>query len=130
MLYSEFLEGTKSSASEYNYKVFENLNNIYMENEEITKSEIYEIGKKLVREPELSKTTIELIANAQNEIKQSESSITYYKDRIETMKLYIEISTPEEIKAYKQSIKNYKEQIRKETAWIKKKRFFLNGIAF
>ena len=48
MLYSEFLKHTNSKASEYNYKVYDKLNELYMENDKLTKDIIYKVGKQLV----------------------------------------------------------------------------------
>ena len=47
MLYYEFVEGTGCKDSEYNHKVYENLEVMYM-NSDMTKEEVYEYGKKLV----------------------------------------------------------------------------------
>lgn len=48
MLYSEFLKHTNSKPSEYNYKVYDKLNELYMENDKLTKDIIYKVGKQLV----------------------------------------------------------------------------------
>lgn len=47
MLYSEFIEGTGCKQSDYNYKVYRDLEIMYM-NSDLSKQEIYEYGKKLV----------------------------------------------------------------------------------
>jgi len=46
-MYAEFVKGTGCKQNEHNYKVFCNLEQMYM-NTEMTKEEIYEYGKKLV----------------------------------------------------------------------------------
>lgn len=47
MMYSEFIEGTGCRQNEHNYKVFQNLEAMYI-NTDMSKEEIYEYGKKLV----------------------------------------------------------------------------------
>ena len=47
MLYSEFVEGTGCRENDHNYKVYKNLEVMYM-NSDMSKQEIYEYGKKLV----------------------------------------------------------------------------------
>lgn len=125
MLYTEFLDGTGASASAYNYSVFCKLDNLYMMNDSITKADIYAMGKKLV---ELPKVSSDLIDNARREIAESDKVVEHYKERIKTMRSYIEISAPEEAKLYKDSIKAYREQIKREKSWIAKNKFFLNGL--
>ena len=128
MLYSEFLENTKARDNEYNYQVYKNLEALYMENDNLTKADIYKAAKILVND-EQSEATKELIAQAEHEIKESQEMIEYYKGRIDTYTEFIIISDPEEAKLYKDSIKEYKRQIKKEQSWIARNKFFLNGIA-
>ena len=47
MLYSEFVEGTGCRENDHNYKVYKDLEIMYM-NSDMSKQEIYEYGKKLV----------------------------------------------------------------------------------
>ena len=47
MLYSEFIEGTGCQDNRHNFKVFQDLEVMYM-NSNLTKEQIYEYGKKLV----------------------------------------------------------------------------------
>ena len=47
MLYDEFIEGTGCRVTDYNYKVYKDLEVMYM-NSNLSKQEIYEYGKKLV----------------------------------------------------------------------------------
>lgn len=47
MLYSEFVEGTGCRENDHNYKVYKDLEVMYM-NSDMSKQEIYEYGKKLV----------------------------------------------------------------------------------
>ena len=47
MLYDEFIQGTGCKQNEHNYKVYKDLEIMYM-NSDLSKEEIYEYGKKLV----------------------------------------------------------------------------------
>lgn len=47
MLYSEFVEGTGCRENDHNYKVYKDLEVMYM-NSDMSKQEVYEYGKKLV----------------------------------------------------------------------------------
>lgn len=128
MLYSEFLENTKAKDTKYNYRVYKNLEALYMENDSITKADIYTVAKKLIDNSptEAEKEAEKLKAEARKQIEESKSIISHYNERIETYKLYMEISEPDEVKAYKESIKAYKEQIKNEKAWIEKQKFFIS----
>lgn len=128
MLYSEFLENTKARDNEYNYQVYKNLEALYMENDNMTKQDVYKAAETLINN-EPSEEVKELISKAEKEINESAEVIAHYRDRIETMKYYITISSAEEIKAYKESIREYRKAIKREQAWIARNKFFLNGIA-
>lgn len=80
MMYSEFVAGTGCKDSEHNYKVFKNLEIMYM-NSDMSKAEIYEYGKKLV---DNSKSESELRIEA--EIKGRIDSL---KDEIKSEREYI-----------------------------------------
>lgn len=92
MLYSEFIEGTGCKDTEKNYKVYKDLEIMYM-NSNMSKSEIYEYGKKLV---DNSKTEKELQIEA--EIKET---IAGYKEQIEGNKYWINYYT-EMVKIHKE----------------------------
>lgn len=78
MLYDEFLAGTGCRDTAKNYKVFRDLEILYMNSEEITKEEIYEYGKKLV-DNSLTKAQVAWNARVDGEIAE-------FKDRLETAK--------------------------------------------
>lgn len=128
MLYSEFLENTKAKDTAYNYRVYRQLEALYMENDSITKADLYTAAMKLIDNSptEAEKEAEKLKAEARKQSEESKSIIDHYNERIETYKLYMEISDPGEAKSYKESIKAYKEQIKKEKAWIAKQKFFLS----
>ena len=77
MLYSEFIENTGCKENDHNYKVYKDLEVMYM-NSDISKAEIYEYGKKLVdnsKSPEL----VKLEEEVKGEIMLAENDIDYYK---------------------------------------------------
>lgn len=75
MLYSEFVQGTGCRETDNNYRVYKELELIYM-NTDCTKEHIYEMGKKLV---DNSKTEEEIALENQ------------YKEEIASLKRDIEI---------------------------------------
>ena len=77
MMYNEFVNGKGCKENDHNYKVYENLEILYM-NSDMSKEEIYEYGKKLV---DNSKSEAEI--EAENKIKEE---IAYYKERLEFAK--------------------------------------------
>ena len=48
MLYSEFVEGTECRDNAHNYEVYKKLESLYTDYEGLSKSDIYNIGKKMV----------------------------------------------------------------------------------
>lgn len=77
MMYCEFVAGTGCKDNEYNYKVFKNLESMYM-NTKMTKAEIYEYGKKLVDNSK-SEKQIEFENNIKAEIESLENELKYTK---------------------------------------------------
>lgn len=86
MLYNEFIEGTGCKDNEHNYKLYKELELIYM-NSDCTKEHIYEMGKKLV---DNSKSESELnveaevnaeIAELKKQIEANKHWIAYYKEQ-------------------------------------------------
>lgn len=77
MLYDEFIAGTGCRDTAKNYKVFRDLEILYM-NSDLTKEDIYEYGKKLV-DNNLTEAQV-----AWNE--RIDGEIAEYKDRLETAK--------------------------------------------
>lgn len=93
MLYNEFIEGTGCKDNDHNYKVYKDLEVMYM-NSDISKAQIYEYGKKLV---DNSKSEAELKVEA--EVK---AEIDVAKADIESAKNYINYY--KELKGYNKSI--------------------------
>ena len=68
MLYSEFVEGTGCKENDHNYKVYKDLEILYM-NSDLTKQDIYEYGKKLVDNSKTEKE-IEFEKDLRNKMKE------------------------------------------------------------
>lgn len=126
MMYNEFVEGTGCRDNEFNYKVFKNLEIMYM-NSNMSKAEIYEYGKKLV---DNSKSEEELLLESEikQEIEEHKAEIERYKEYVEENNRYIEIwkqdGDKEMIKFYKNSnnfcraqIKEHRNRIA-ELKWV------------
>ena len=91
MMYSEFVEGTGCKENEHNYKVFMNLEAMYM-NTNMSKQEVYEYGKKLVDNSK-SKEQLELeqeikkqIEELRARIRENDEDIKWYEEMAETFK--------------------------------------------
>ena len=115
MLYNEFIQGTGCRATEKNYKVYKELEIIYM-NTDCTKEHIYEMGKKLVDNSKTEKE-LELERQIKDEIETNKRQIEIYKGEIEWKESLIDINpmTQTDIewnKDCKRMIKYYKEQIK------------------
>lgn len=124
MMYSEFIAGTGCKENEHNYKVFRNLEIMYM-NSDMSKAEIYEYGKKLVdnskseRELKLEAEIKERINSLKAEI---ESEKSYIEWKTELMKNYKEAGFKDDVKMIRNTIKSAKERIaglRREIAGLK-----------
>ena len=96
MMYSEFIEGTGCKDNEHNYKVYKDLELMYMNSDTLSKADIYEYGKKLV---DNSKTAEQI--EFENKIK---AEIQKYKD---------------EIKEHQEAIKREEEFVYKSATYIK-----------
>ena len=110
MLYSEFVQGTGCRETDHNYKVYKDLEIMYM-NSDMSKEQIYEYGKKLV---DKSKTEAELKieAEAKAEIETLKSEIEGGKRDIERYEAYIEIETDKDsLRMWKDSIRYLKQEI-------------------
>ena len=114
MMYSEFVKGTGCKQTEHNYKVFCDLEIMYM-NSDLTKEEIYEYGKKLVD----NSKTLEEIA-LENEIKADiETAKAEAKRYTENAKLYDQWAKEETDEFWK---KDWKRQAKLSRDWAKAER--------
>lgn len=93
MLYSEFVEHTGCVANAFNHRLFLRLELIYMNDDTITKEEIYDMGRKLMNN-EKPQYIIELENDLKEELKER-------KERIQNMRT--------EIKSWQSMIKREQE---------------------
>ena len=112
MLYDEFIEGTGCKATEYNYTIYKRLELIYMNDETVTKQDIYEYGKKLV-DNSLTPKQIEWNADIDRRIEEQQNIIEYYKSEIKYNEDAIRLwyDDKDMVKGYKKSIKWAKGEI-------------------
>ena len=86
MLYSEFVEGTGCRENNHNYTVYRRLEIIYMNDDSMSKEDVYEWGKKLVdnslteEQKAWNDRCKEEILSAKTEIEDHESNKARYKD--------------------------------------------------
>lgn len=120
MLYNEFVEGTGCRDNEHNYKVYKELEIIYM-NTDCTKAHIYEMGKKLVDNSK-SEAELKLEAEIKAEIAEHKNEIERYRGYIEEdtlMMNYWKSHNDKEMSAhYRNGIKSWKLEIKKHRAQI------------
>lgn len=81
MLYEEFLEGTGCKDKACNYKVYKDLEILYM-NSNLTKEQIYEYGKKLV-DNSLTDMQLAWNANIDDQIDDLTAELNHYKKDLE-----------------------------------------------
>ena len=112
MLYNEFIEGTGCKDNEKNYKVYKDLEIMYM-NSDMSKAEIYEYGKRLVDNSK-SEKELEVEAEVKEEIEACKKQIAIYKKDIEWKQTCIEEwrDDKEWCKTLRAEIRYYKEQIK------------------
>ena len=82
MLYDEFLAGTECRDNAHNYKVYKDLEIMYMNSEDLTKEQIYEYGKKLV-DNSLSEAQLLWNENIDRQITSLKESLAIWKDDLE-----------------------------------------------
>lgn len=115
MLYNEFVEGTGCRDNEHNYKVYRDLEIMYM-NSDLTKAQIYEYGKKLVDNSKTQKE-LEFEAEIKEEIAALKEDIESYKRQLEYEEAMLENEIKEKsdckrmIRFYKDNIKMAKNRI-------------------
>ena len=106
MLYDEFIQGTGCRDNKDNYKVYKDLEILYM-NSDLTKEQIYEYGKKLVNN-ELTTEQKEWNADIDWQIAQLQTKVEYYKGEAEYYTKCIELWTgfdADMVKGAKKSLK-------------------------
>ena len=88
MLYDEFIQGTGCKANAHNFKVYQDLEVMYM-NSDLSKEDIYKYGKKLVDNSKSADQIAfenkikEEIAAYRKEIKRLKEDIAFWKASLE-----------------------------------------------
>ena len=130
MLYSEFLENTKAKDSEYNYNVYKSLEALYMNNDSMTKQDVYKAAKTLINnEPTEEEKAID--EKVKKEIEEAKKDNVYYKSRIDLYMDFLRdeaetLDRPEVIKEYRETIKNYRQAIKRNVNRIKSLKFYFS----
>ena len=124
MLYSEFVAGTGCRENEHNYKVYKNLEIMYM-NSDMSKDEIYEYGKKLVNNTE-SEEVQNLRAELKAELDSLKKENMRRKETVDHYKwvltLHLEDTSRRNVK---RDMKWEKQQIKENRIRMKEIRFIL-----
>ena len=113
MLYDEFLAGTGCRDNADNYKVYKDLEILYM-NSELTKQEIYEYGKKLVNNA-LTAAQIAWNEDIDRQIAKVQEQVDYYLGEVEYYKRVIAMWTgydEDSVKSGKYQLKRVKREAR------------------
>lgn len=124
MLYSEFVENTGCKETDYNYLVYKRLELIYMNDDTVSKQDIYEYGKKLVDNSE-TEAEIEFETQINAEIAGHKSQIESYKKDLEFEKYMLSIDST---KGRKAAVKYTEEAIKAERRKIKELKWILSQI--
>ena len=106
MLYSEFIEGTGCKDNQHNYKVYKDLEIMYM-NSDLSKADVYAYGKKLV-DNSRSAEEIEFEKGIKEKIRAYKEDIEMYKRQIE---FYEYVDDKNMIDYYKKEIKHNRRKI-------------------
>lgn len=112
MLYSEFIEGTGCKDNAHNYKVYKDLEVMYM-NSDLCKADVYEYGKKLV-DNSRSVEEIEFEKGIKEQIKALKAENEINKRQIE---FYEFVEDKNMVDYYKKEIKHNKRKIA-ELNWV------------
>lgn len=119
MMYSEFVQGTGCRDNEKNYKIYKDLEVMYM-NSDISKEEIYQYGMKLVDNSK-PQEIIDVENRMQEKIREQQAYIDGYKKEIERYQTMLAIETEDEwIKEWKRMIKIYRNYIKQAKDMIKR----------
>lgn len=89
MMYNEFIEGTGCKDNDHNYKVYKDLEIMYM-NSDLTKQEIYEYGKKLV-DNRKSQEQMMLENEIKEKLEETKRNIKGTKEEIEELERRIKV---------------------------------------
>lgn len=115
MLYSEFIQGTGCKDNEKNYKVYKDLEIMYM-NSNMSKAEIYEYGKKLVDNSK-SEKELKIEQEIKEQIAEYKKYLKAYKEWVDyhTMmaRIYKENGDKESEKRQREQVKQFKLECRR-----------------
>ena len=104
MMYSEFVAGTGCKENEHNYKVFKDLEIMYM-NSNLSKAEIYEYGKKLVDNSK-SERELQFEAEVKAKIASLEAEIKSEKEYIEWKQMLLDTAREQGDKEWEKFYRN------------------------
>ena len=125
MLYSEFIQGTGAKDTEYNYRVYKNLEALYMTNDSMTKADVYKAAAALIDNSE-TPAEKEIRERLENDIATATEAIAAYNLDIDMYNHYIEIETDAAMrKFWRGAIKGRRELIKAERAQISRAKFLL-----
>lgn len=116
MMFSEFQANTGCRDNEANHILFRRLELIYMQDEQITKEEIYDMGRKLMDNTP-TQAEIELRERITAEIESRKMTIAAYRNEIkyhEDMRDLWKDSDKEYARIQSKDIRNLKDLIRQE----------------
>lgn len=121
MMYDEFIEGTGCKDNEHNYKVFKNLEVMYMFTD-MTKEEIYEYGKKLVDNSK-SAEQLELNRKLKVEIEDLKRELEKQKEVVNTYAEYVKADPKDAF--WKDQLRWAKEEARRTRSKIKELKWIM-----
>lgn len=118
MLYDEFIQGTGCKDNADNFKVYKDLEILYM-NSDLTKEAIYEYGKKLVNNG-LTEKQKAWNADIDRQIAKLQEQVNYYISEADYYKKVIEMWTGYDADAVK-SGKYQLQRVKREARYYKNK---------
>ena len=123
MLYSEFVENTGCRDNEHNYEVYRRLEIVYMNDDSMTKEEVYEWGKKLVNN-DLSEEQKAQNKKLEEEIEYWKNQYEYYRSQVAIYREYAKTSVlPEYRKDWNGEAKWCADRAAEAKIEIKKRKF-------
>lgn len=123
MLYSEFVEGTGCRDNEHNFNVYKRLEIVYMNDDSMSKEEVYEWGKKLINN-DLTEKQKEMNRLLEEEIEFYKNQYESYRSQVATYKEYAKTSVlSEDRKYWNGQAKWYADMAAEAKVEIKKRKF-------
>ena len=122
MLYSEFIDGTQCKDNPHNYEVYKRLELIYMNDDTVSKADIYEYGKKLV-DNSPSEKEVAFRENIKAEIELHKRELQSYKDNEKTYKERLEYDKSDTF--WKNQLSYVRKMIKRERQEISKLKWVL-----